>query len=105
LLRPILLEKDTLRLKNGLIANCTIALENIEKVMACSTDLDDSSLRIGNMGITETSTNHNIALYFTAPQIVEKIYGFNTKCDVLLLHVDEKDRFIRLLHTKCKTLQ
>ena len=92
--RPSVLTHEKLILKNGLIADITIPLIEIDKIEGFSKELNSEELEIGNLGISKESSNHNIVIYFTKRQTIEKMYGFTEECDILLVHMDEKNRFL-----------
>jgi hypothetical protein len=96
--RPSRLTKNELILKNGLLANSTIPLENIIKIEACTKEIVSEDSKIGNLGINKESTNHNVAIYFKKPQRIEKMYGFTQECDILLTFMDEKQRFLSVVN-------
>lgn len=98
--RPSILTSNKLLLKNGLIANINIHLEDIETIEGNTKEMISKEKKIGNLGIHKESTNHNIAIYFKKPQTIEKMYGFTEECDILLLHMDEKKKFIENINHK-----
>lgn len=94
--RPSELKEHQLHLKYGLFGDTRIALKDIEKVTTCS-----------NEGIVENKTTakltllietHNIALHFKSKQRISKLYGSTVECDILLLQIDQKERFITTLN-------
>ena len=99
-LRPSILTDQNLILKNGIIAEVKIGLNEIEKVEFCSRELSSDDLIIANLGLSKESQNHNIALYFKKPQTIEKAYGFTSTCDVLLISIDDKNEFLRKVNSK-----
>lgn len=92
--RPSILTDTELILKNGLIADISIRLDEINKVELCTKEMESKNLRIGNLGLSKESKHHNVALHFKTPQIIEKFYGFTQECDVLLLHIDNRNDFV-----------
>jgi len=92
--RPSVLSDENLILKNGLIADIHIPLSAIEKIKSNTKELKSDNLKIGNLGLSKESTNHNIALHFKKPQTIEKMYGFTEECDVLLIHIDDRNVFV-----------
>lgn len=92
--RPSILTDKHLILKNGLVADCKISLDEIESIEAYTKEMTSEEFKIGNLGFTKDSTNHNIAIHFKRQQTIEKLYGFSDKCDVLLIHMDNKSIFI-----------
>ncbi len=92
------LEKNTLVLKNGLIATVHIDLGTIEKAELCSEEILDPDKKIGNLGLSKVSTNHNVALYFNKKQTIEKVYGITQECERLLLYIDNKNDFVQKIN-------
>lgn len=97
--RPSVLTDEKLILKNGLIADISIPLIEIDKIEGLSKEMSSEELKIGNLGIHKESSNHNIAIHFKTTQTIEKMYGFTEECDILLVHMDEKNRFLTQLNT------
>ena len=93
--RPSVLTDTEIFLKNGLIADIMVNLEEIESIELTMTEVLAPGLKVGNLGFGKESTNHTIALYFKNPQTIEKIYGFTESCDVLLFHLDAKEEFMQ----------
>jgi len=102
--RPSLLSQNELNLKNGLIADININLKAIERIELFSKEIQSENLKIGNLGLSKESTNHNIAIHFKTPQTIEKIYGFTEECDVLLVHLDDKNNFIKKVNLRLDEL-
>ena len=69
-------------------------LKEIAKIELCSKEIQREDLKIGNLGLSKESTNHNVAIHFNTPQTIQKAYGFSEACDVLLIHVDAKNAFV-----------
>ncbi len=95
--RPSIITNTELILKNGLIADISIPLDKIDEVKLCNQEIHTEKIKIGNLGLSKESTNHNIALYFKTPQTIEKIYGFTEQCHVLMLYMDNKKEFVEKL--------
>ncbi len=98
--RPCVLTHEHLILKNGLLADLKIPLTEIDKIEGFSRAMNSKNLKVGNLGINKESQNHNIAIHFTTPQTIEKMYGFIEECDILLVHIDEKNRFLTAVQKK-----
>ncbi len=98
--RPSELTDEKLILKNGLIADITIHLDVIDKIESCSTGMKSKETKIGNLGLSKESITHNISIYFKTKQTIEKMYGFTEDCNVLLLHVDNKNDFLEKVKAK-----
>lgn len=95
--RPSLITEDKLILKNGLIATISIDLKDIEKVELFSGQISEPEKLIGNLGLAKESNDHNVALFFSKSQTIEKFYGITQKCDRLLFFIDDKNNFVEKL--------
>ena len=91
------LENGLLKLKYGLFGDIQIPLQAIEKAIPFATEMEESEERIQQLALIGGLESHNIALYFKSPQRLEKIYGITKSCDILLLHIDQKEEFLKLL--------
>jgi len=98
--RPSLISEDKLILRNGLIATITIDLKDIEKVELFNGQMSEPDKLIGNLGLAKESNDHNVALYFSKPQTIEKFYGITQKCDRLLFSIDDKINFVEKVKDK-----
>ena len=100
IISPSLLAENELVLKNGLIARAKIDLKNIDDVVLCSKEIKSTNdMKVSNLGLHKDSVNHTIAIYFKNEQRIEKAYGFEEKCDVLLFHMDDKSNFMHQLQS------
>lgn len=104
LYRPSVLTPNKLILKNGLIADINIDLKAIEKIELCSTEMQSDELKVANLGLAKESTGHNIAIFFTKLQTIEKLYGFTEECDLLLLHMDDQNAFVDCINERLTAL-
>lgn len=93
--KPSVLYDKNLILKNGLIADIRIPLSAIEKIESNTKEFKSDTLKIGNLGLFKESSNHNIAIHFKTPQTIEKMYGLTGKCEVLLIHMDNRKIFMK----------
>lgn len=100
--RPSLLTTKKLILKNGLLADIEINLNEIDKVELCDKQITSENLKIGNLGLSKESTGHNIAIFFSNEQTIEKVYGFTENCSILLLYMDDKNKFLEKINTALK---
>lgn len=100
IISPSVLTKKELLLKNGLIARAKIDLKNIDDVVLCSKEIKSTNaMKVSNLGLHKDSVNHTMAIYFNNEQRIEKAYGFEEKCDVLLFHMDDKSNFMHQLQS------
>jgi len=104
LFRNCVLTNTELVLKNGLLADITIPLKGISKIEGFSKEMTSDAIQIGNLGIHKESTNHNIAIHFKKSQTIKKMYGFIQECDILLVHIDEKQRFLAKVNANLNKL-
>jgi hypothetical protein len=88
------LTDNELILKNGIIADLTISLSEIDKIEVCSKEITSQDSVVANLGLARESKNHNVALYFKKPQTIQKVYGFTELCDILLFSIDNKKAFV-----------
>ncbi len=102
---PTVLLGEKLIVQNGLISNIHIHLDEIHTIEVCTEEMKLEDLKIGNLGLSKESTDHTIALYFNTPQTIEKMYGSTEVCDVLLLHIDNRNGFIEKMNNALKKLR
>ncbi len=95
--RPSIITNNKVILRNGLIASIEIDIEHIENVKLCSNENLDPDDSVGNLGLSKESKNHNVAIYFSKAQTVEKFYGLRQKCDMLVFYIDNKNEFVQKL--------
>lgn len=98
--RYSIITHDKVILKNGLLATIKINLEDIEKVEFCTSQLSEPYKIVANLGLAKESDDHNVAVYFSRPQTIEKFYGITQKCDRLLFFIDDKDKFVKKVKAK-----
>lgn len=101
--RPSLIAEDKLILKNGLIATITIDMKDIEKVELFNGQMSEPDKFIGNLGLAKESNDHNVAMYFSKTQTIEKFYGITQKCDRLVFFIDDKNDFLEKVKSKLNT--
>lgn len=93
--RPIVLRPDKLFVKYGLFGDITINLEVIDKVEPTSQDVTIEGKKVEKIGLLGDIENHNVAIHLKQPQILEKAYGITKSVDVLLLHIDDVQEFVK----------
>jgi len=92
MLRPIIVEHGSLKMKNGIAGDFEISLEKIDKVER-SRRLPknrDGVQQIGFLGSLET---HNMILYLSEEIDIVGLYGSKKKGHTILFYVDEPDAF------------
>lgn len=88
--RYSVLDGDLLHLKIGVVGDVIVPVAEVERVELTSRELKPEGKKVEKLGFD----THRVALHFSKPQTVEKLYGIKKKCDVLLLHVDERKAFV-----------
>jgi hypothetical protein len=90
--RPILIEKDKLYLRYGIMNETTIDLANIQSVEISSKDIELTSgtRKLSFLGELES---HNIIIRLKQENELTGLYGIKRKYMNLALHVDQKNKF------------
>lgn len=92
-LRKTIITHNSLILRYGLFAEVVVPLSMIEKIEMTSQDILIEDKKIEKLALMKDLEFHNIILYFKKSQTLEVIYGIKKSCDVLLLHIDNKEVF------------
>jgi hypothetical protein len=101
-LRPIVIKDGILSLKCGLFGDAKIELKSISKIVETSGDINEPNLKVEKLAFLKELEEHNLALYFDQTQILEKPYGITKECDVILIYVDEKAKFLEAIRQNNK---
>lgn len=88
------LKGNQLFLKYGLFGDMEIDLRKIDRIELTSNDIADQSRRVEKLALLKGLESHNVAIYFTEKQEVEKAYGLRKECDIVLLHIDDSKGFV-----------
>ncbi|NAS30198.1 hypothetical protein GTQ40_04370 [Flavobacteriaceae bacterium R38] len=91
------IKEDRLIFKNGLLGDINIRLDEIEYIEMTTKEVE-SDKKVAYLTLSKGIDNHNVVIYFNRTQQVEKIYGTVKECEILLLHVDNKDRFVNRIN-------
>ncbi len=94
------IEDGKLKLRYGLFGDTEIPLHEIEKIEATWQNVEAGDLKVEKLALLRELEAHNLAIYFKNPQKLERVYGFTKECDVLLLHIDQKEAFREALNDK-----
>ena len=92
--RPISIHNDTLVLRYGIFGNTKIPLSMIDKIEETSNFENQNYSKPVSISILEGVESYNLAIILKEEVEIEKIYTLKKKSDVILLHVDEKERFL-----------
>jgi len=94
--RPITITNETLFLKNGILAETTIPINNIASVKSFTKDIEkDSDIkRLSPLGGLEP---HNILIELKKPETWFGLYGSKKTYMALVLHIDDTTSFKKTL--------
>lgn len=99
--RPILVEKNELHLKYGLLGNCQIHFNQIESVEVSTKQLSfDTDVR--HLSPFKDSEGHKVILYLKDHVVLEGLYGIKKSASTIAFHVDEPEEFTSFLEKKMK---
>lgn len=98
--RPIVINKRTLTLKYGILAEAEIQLKEIEEVTVSGQALEENALTktLSPLGELES---HNVIIRLKHEHALTGLYGFKKKFKTLGLHVDEPAHFKSSLALAC----
>ena len=93
--RPIIINKDSLEIHNGLAGDAYIKFDNIEKFeLSKKIPQGRSPVKIALLKGLE---NHNVVVYLKTPIQVTKIFGIKKTTDTVLFYVDKSKEFSNAL--------
>ncbi|MEJ7627574.1 MAG: hypothetical protein WKF35_11970 [Ferruginibacter sp.] len=93
--RPIIINKNSLEIHNGLAGDALIQFDNIEKFeLSKKMPQDRNPVKIALLKGLE---NHNIIVYLKTPIQVTKIFGIKKNTDTVLFYVDKSKEFLNCL--------
>jgi hypothetical protein len=96
--RPIIINKDSLEIHNGLAGDAYISFDNIEKFeLSKKIPQGRSPVKIALLKGLE---NHNVVVYLKTPIQVTKIFGIKKTTDTVLFYVDRPKEFSNALATQ-----
>ena len=99
-LRPIEIENNQLFLKNGLFANASVDISNIENIDMYRKDLDYKRKDFFKFSLIKKLESHNIKLMLKNEIKIDLIYGLSKLTKEIYLFIDEKDEFYKLINEK-----
>jgi hypothetical protein len=90
--RPILIEKNTLYLRYGIMNETTININDIESITLSTKDIeqDKTTRKLSFLGDLE---GHNVVINLKNENILTGLYGIKRSYKVLAFHVDKKLEF------------
>ncbi|MEO7445299.1 MAG: hypothetical protein ABIT96_05885 [Ferruginibacter sp.] len=93
--RPIVINKDSLEVHNGLAGDAYIQFNNIEKFeLSKKIPQDRNSIKIA---LFKGLENHNVVVYLKKPIQVTKIFGIKKNTGTVLFYVDKSKEFANAL--------
>jgi hypothetical protein len=90
--RPIIINKDSLEIHNGLAGDAYILFNNIEKFEVVEEKYHQDRTPI-KVALLKGLENHNIVVYLKTPIQVTKIFGIKETTDTVLFYVDKSSEF------------
>ena len=96
--RPIIINKDSLEIHNGLAGDAYIKFDNIEK-FELSKKIPQARNAI-KIALFKTLENHNVVVYLKKPIQATKIFGIKKNTDTVLFYVDKSEAFSNALATR-----
>ena len=95
--RPIVLKEEELIVRYGFLSEATIPLEDIASVERTiqPIDVNQQIRKLSPLGELEP---HNVLVHLRTEQTLQMMYGFQRKFTTLALHVDEAERFVKVLN-------
>ncbi|MEO8852966.1 MAG: hypothetical protein ABI359_04255 [Ginsengibacter sp.] len=93
--RPIIINKDSLEIHNGLAGDAYISFDNIEK-FELSKKIPQGRNPI-KIALLKGLENHNVVVYLKTPIQVTKIFGIKRTTDTVLFFVDKSKEFSNAL--------
>lgn len=99
--RPIVIEKNKLFLRYGIMTETTIDLKNIESVELSSKDIEfnKETRKLSPLGALES---HNVVIRLKEENTFTGLYGIKRKYKVLALYVDDKIEFQEQINKSLK---
>jgi hypothetical protein len=96
--RPVIINKDSLEIHNGLAGDAYIRFDNIEK-FEISKKIPQGRNPV-KISLLKRVENHNIIIYLKSPIQVTKIFGVKKKTDTVLFYVDKSIDFYNALTSR-----
>jgi len=97
--RHSVIEGDKMYLKYGLFGDIEVDLKDIEEIKLTSKDTADKSRQVEKLALLKDIESHNVAIFLNKKLSVEKSYGITKECDLIFLHIDDKEEFAQKIKT------
>ena len=95
---------EILHVKYGLFGDLEVQLNQIEKVEFVNKNIEVEDKKVESLSILKDLEKPNMALHFQSPQTIMRAYGIQRECDVLLLHVDEKEKIFQKIQDSISSM-
>lgn len=97
--RPIIIERDILKLYYGIMGETTIEINNIAAIELTSKPFD-SDQKVTYLSFLGEAEGHNIVIHLNKENTLIGLYGTKKKYRSIALFIDEKEKFKNTLETK-----
>ncbi|WP_247232842.1 hypothetical protein [Telluribacter sp. SYSU D00476] len=85
-------------LKYGLFGDMVVDLKDVLRAEITPNTVEVEDKKVEKLALLKDVESHNVAIYFREKQTIEKAYGISTRCDIVLLHIDDKQAFVEKLN-------
>ena len=96
--RLITIENEQIFFRNGLFANTLLPLNNIHAI-ELSQRQPQTDRKVEKFALIAELELHNIILHLKKPITIEGFYGVKKQAEVVLIWVDEKDKFVQQIQS------
>jgi hypothetical protein len=98
--RPIQITEDNLVLRFGILKETSIPLHEIKSIELTTKDLDPQA-DFAKLSILLAIEVHNLLIHLQNEQEVVGLYGKTASFHKMALHIDDKNRFVEMIESKC----
>lgn len=92
------LKDNQLLIKYGLFGDMKVDINKIMRIELSPNNIQDANRKVEKLALLKQVESHNVAIYFTEQQTVEKAYGIIKECDTVLLHIDNEKEFVKTIN-------
>lgn len=92
------LKDNQLLIKYGLFGDMKVDLKKIMRIELSPNNIKDEHRKVEKLALLKQVESHNVVIYFTEQQTVEKAYGIIKECDIVLLHIDNEKEFVETIN-------
>jgi len=99
--RPIVISKDTLKLRYGILCETIIDIQDIESIENTSKEIEQNK-HLKHLSPIGSMEGHNLIIHLKKENILTGLYGIKKKFKSIALHIDEKNEFKKNLESLLK---